>query len=104
MRVVPLDHPEVWLIEPDVFSDVRGFFMETYHAEKYASQGLPGVFLQDNHSRSVRGVLRGLHYQIPNAQAKLLQVLVGEVYDVAVDLRSDSASFGKWTGIWRKEA
>ncbi|MDX2456701.1 MAG: dTDP-4-dehydrorhamnose 3,5-epimerase [Gammaproteobacteria bacterium] len=98
MRVIPLDHPEIWLIEPDVFPDARGFFMETYHATKYASQGMPGVFLQDNHSRSVRGVLRGLHYQLEHPQGKLLRVVTGEVFDVAVDIRKGSPLFGKWVG------
>lgn len=98
MRVIPLDHPEIWLIEPDVFPDARGFFMETYHATKYASQGMPGVFLQDNHSRSVRGVLRGLHYQLEHPQGKLLSVVTGEVFDVAVDIRKGSPLFGKWVG------
>ena len=98
MRVTPLDHPEVLLIEPEVFSDARGFFMETFHAAKYASQGLPEVFLQDNHSRSVRGVLRGLHYQLKYPQGKLVRVVTGEVFDVAVDIRKGSPFFGKWAG------
>jgi dTDP-4-dehydrorhamnose 3,5-epimerase len=98
MRVKPLDHPEVLLIEPDIFSDARGFFMETYHAEKYASQGLPRVFVQDNHSRSVRGVLRGLHYQLEQPQGKLMRVVTGEIFDVAVDIRKGSPMFGRWVG------
>jgi len=98
MRVIPLDHPEVLLIEPDVFSDARGFFMETFHAAKFAQQGLPEVFLQDNHSRSVRGVLRGLHYQLEHPQGKLVRVVTGEVFDVAVDIRKGSPLFGKWVG------
>lgn len=98
MRATPLDHPEVLLIEPDVFPDPRGFFMETFHAVKYAEHGLPAVFLQDNHSRSSRGVLRGLHYQLNNPQGKLVRVVSGEVFDVAVDIRRGSPWFGKWVG------
>jgi dTDP-4-dehydrorhamnose 3,5-epimerase len=98
MRVIPLDHPEVLLIEPDVFSDARGFFMETFHAAKFTQQGLPEVFLQDNHSRSVRGVLRGLHYQLEQPQGKLMRVVTGEIFDVAVDIRKGSPMFGKWVG------
>ena len=98
MRATPLDHPEVLLIEPDVFPDPRGFFMETFHSVKYAEHGLPAVFLQDNHSRSSRGVLRGLHYQLKNPQGKLVRVVSGEVFDVAVDIRRGSPWFGKWVG------
>ena len=98
MRVTPLEHPEVLLIEPDVYPDPRGFFMETFHSTKYAEQGLPEVFLQDNHSRSSRGVLRGLHYQLKNPQGKLVWVVTGEVFDVAVDIRQGSPYFGKWVG------
>ena len=104
MRVTPLDHPEVLLIEPDVFSDARGFFMETFHAAKFTQQGLPEVFLQDNHSRSVRGVLRGLHYQLQHPQGKLVRVVTGEVFDVAVDIRKGSPMFGKWVGAVLSEA
>ena len=98
MRVTPLDHPEVLLIESDVFADARGFFMETFHADKFARQGLPTHFVQDNHSRSVRGVLRGLHYQLHHPQGKLVRVVTGEVFDVAVDIRKESPLFGKWVG------
>ena len=98
MRATPLDHPEVLLIEPDVFPDPRGFFMETFHSIKYAEHGLPAVFLQDNHSRSSRGVLRGLHYQLENPQGKLVRVVSGEVFDVAVDIRRGSPRFGTWVG------
>ena len=98
MRATPLDHPEVLLIEPDVFPDPRGFFMETFHSTKYAEHGLPALFLQDNHSRSSRGVLRGLHYQLNNPQGKLVWVVSGEVFDVAVDIRRGSPWFGKWVG------
>ena len=104
MRVTPLEHPEVLLIEPDVFSDARGFFMETFHAAKFTQQGLPEVFLQDNHSRSVRGVLRGLHYQLQHPQGKLVRVVTGEVFDVAVDIRKGSPMFGKWVGAVLSEA
>ena len=86
------------LIEPAVFADARGFFMETFHADKFASQGLPTCFVQDNHSRSVRGVLRGLHYQLHHPQGKLVRVVSGEVFDVAVDIRKGSPMFGKWVG------
>ena len=98
MRVTPLEHPEVLLIEPAVFADARGFFMETFHADKFARQGLPTRFVQDNHSRSVRGVLRGLHYQLHHPQGKLVRVVSGEVFDVAVDIRKGSPMFGKWVG------
>jgi dTDP-4-dehydrorhamnose 3,5-epimerase len=98
MRVTPLEHPEVLLVEPDVFPDARGFFMETFHADKYALHGLPAMFLQDNHSRSVRGALRGLHYQLNHPQGKLVRVVSGEVFDVAVDIRRGSPLFGRWVG------
>lgn len=98
MRIVPADIPEVLLIEPDVFSDARGFFLETYHAEKYADAGMPGPFVQDNHSRSVQGTVRGLHLQIARPQAKLVRVIAGEIFDVAVDVRRGSPTFGRWVG------
>lgn len=103
MRVTPQEHPEVLLIEPDVFADARGFFMETFHAGKFAEQGLPTGFVQDNHSRSVRGVLRGLHYQLHHPQGKLVRVVTGEVFDVAVDIRRGSPLFGKWVGATLSE-
>lgn len=90
--------PSVIVIAPQVFGDVRGFFMETWQAERYAGIGLP-PFVQDNLSRSTRGVLRGLHYQEPFAQGKLVQVLEGEVFDVAVDIRPDSPTFRQWHGV-----
>jgi len=96
MKVTPTAHPEVLLVEPDVFSDPRGFFMETFHAKKFAEAGLPAEFLQDNHSHSVRGVLRGLHYQLQHPQGKLVRVVNGEVLDVAVDIRKGSPRFGQW--------
>ena len=104
MNIMPTEHPDVLLIEPDVFNDPRGFFMETFHAAKFAQAGLPTEFLQDNHSRSVRGVLRGLHYQLQHPQGKLMRVLTGEVYDVAVDIRKGSPRFGQWVGVVLSEA
>ena len=98
MKVTATENPEVLLIEPDVFRDPRGFFMETFHARKFRLQGLPEVFVQDNHSRSTRGVLRGLHYQLEHPQGKLVRVVSGEVLDVAVDIRKGSPFFGKWAG------
>ena len=99
MKVVPTGHPEVLLIEPDIFRDERGFFMESYHAGKYSQHGLPGEFKQDNHSRSCRGVLRGLHYQLENPQGKLVRVVSGEVFDVAVDIRKGSPRFGEAVSV-----
>ena len=90
--------PGVLLIEPMVFEDDRGFFMETFHAEKYAEIGISGPFVQDNHSHSARGTLRGLHYQLKNPQGKLVYVVKGEILDVAVDIRRNSPDFGRWTG------
>jgi dTDP-4-dehydrorhamnose 3,5-epimerase len=98
MRITQTKLPRVLLIEPRVFGDERGFFMETYQAERYAEAGIPGPFVQDNLSFSQRGVLRGLHYQKPNAQGKLVHVLQGEVFDVAVDIRHGSPTFGQWVG------
>jgi dTDP-4-dehydrorhamnose 3,5-epimerase len=88
----------VIILEPQVFHDARGFFMETYHARQLAELGITAQFVQDNHSRSQRGTLRGLHYQIRQAQGKLLRVVSGEIFDVAVDLRRRSPTFGQWTG------
>jgi dTDP-4-dehydrorhamnose 3,5-epimerase len=98
MNVLTTPLPGVLIIEPKVFGDSRGFFVETWQAERYAEVGLP-PFVQDNLSLSARGVLRGLHYQEPDAQGKLVQVLEGEVFDVAVDIRSGSATFGQWHGV-----
>ena len=98
MRFTPTAIPDVVLVEPTVFGDERGFFMETWHAGKFAAAGLDVSFVQDNHSRSTQGILRGLHYQVRRPQGKLLRVVVGEVFDVAVDLRRDSPTFGRWTG------
>ena len=99
MRVTPTAIPEVLLIEPKVFGDERGFFFESFNAKAFAdASGLDVTFVQDNHSRSGRGVLRGLHYQIDQAQGKLVRVVRGDVFDVAVDLRRASPTFGHWVG------
>ncbi|KVT36496.1 dTDP-4-dehydrorhamnose 3,5-epimerase [Burkholderia ubonensis] len=92
--------PEVKIIEPKVFGDARGYFYESFNAREFAEQVAPGVeFVQDNHSRSEKGVLRGLHYQIQHAQGKLVRVIQGEVFDVAVDIRKSSPTFGEWVGV-----
>ncbi|MDT8899717.1 dTDP-4-dehydrorhamnose 3,5-epimerase [Anaeroselena agilis] len=91
--------PGVRLFKPEAFADKRGFFMETWNASRYSEHGLPTLFAQDNLSFSYRGVLRGLHYQLPNPQAKLVYVLQGSVFDVAVDIRPGSPTFGRWVGI-----
>ena len=96
MKFVETPIPGVVLIEPDVFGDVRGFFLETYHAERYRENGIPLTFVQDNHSSSVRGTLRGLHAQHPRAQGKLIRAIEGEIYDVAVDARRGSPSYGRY--------
>lgn len=100
MKVTPLKIPEVKLIEPDVFEDERGFFYESFNQQKFNKAiGQDITFVQDNHSKSKKGVLRGLHYQEePYAQAKLVRVIIGEVFDVALDIREDSKSFGRWVG------
>ena len=99
MRVLETCLPGVLLLEPEVFEDHRGFFMESWNQERYRDIGIPGPFVQDNVSFSRRGVLRGLHYQNPNPQGKLVSVLHGRVFDVAVDLRSASSSFSQWVGV-----
>lgn len=99
MEFTPTALPEVILVQPRVFGDARGFFMETYHAEKFRSGGIDAVFVQDNHSGSQQGTLRGLHYQIRQAQGKLVRVTAGVVFDVAVDLRRNSPNFGRWVGM-----
>ena len=99
MKITPLDIPEVCLIEPKVFGDERGFFFESFNQRQFNEAiGREVGFVQDNHSRSIKGVLRGLHYQIKQSQGKLVRVISGEVFDVAVDLRKNSATFGKWVG------
>src|SRR4051812_30246721 len=99
MNIEPTRLPGVLILGPRVHRDPRGFFMETWNKQRYAAAGLPAGFVQDNLSESRRGVLRGLHYQHPAAQGKLLQVLYGEIYDVAVDIRRGSPTFGQWVGV-----
>ena len=98
MRILNTDLPGVLLIEPDVFRDPRGHFLETFHERKYREAGIPYPFVQDNQSRSNRGTLRGLHAQLQRPQGKLIRALQGEIFDVAVDIRPGSPTFGKWTG------
>jgi len=99
MQVTPTAIPDVKLIEPKVFGDARGFFFESYNRRSFSTAGLDAEFVQDNHSRSHRGVLRGLHYQIQHAQGKLVRVIAGAVFDVAVDLRRASPTFGEHVAI-----
>jgi dTDP-4-dehydrorhamnose 3,5-epimerase len=99
MNIIPTSLPEVVVVEPKVFGDARGFFMETFNRDRYGAAGLPSAFVQDNVSCSARGVLRGLHYQEPHPQGKLLFVLQGAIFDVAVDIRRGSPSFGRWVGV-----
>src|SRR5262249_5822350 len=99
MRFDKGDLPGLLLIEPQCFHDERGFFLESYHAGRYRDHGIVDNFVQDNHSRSVQGVLRGLHFQIKRPQAQLVTAIRGRVFDVAVDLRRDTASFGRWFGV-----
>jgi dTDP-4-dehydrorhamnose 3,5-epimerase len=99
VRIVLTDLPGVLIVEPEVFTDGRGFFMETYHAARYREHGIEGPFVQDNHSRSVAGTLRGLHLQVRRPQGKLVRVIEGEVYDVSVDVRRGSPTFGRWVGV-----
>ena len=99
MKVLETSLPGVLIIEPKVFGDERGFFVETYHEQRYQEMGIKERFVQDNHSRSTKGVLRGLHYQIKHPQGKLVRVTAGEVFDVAVDIRKGSPTFGKWHGV-----
>lgn len=98
MEFIPTAIPDVILVKPDVFRDDRGFFMEAWHRRKFAEIGIDFDFVQDNHSRSVRGTLRGLHYQIRQPQGKLVRTTAGAVYDVAVDIRRGSPTFGRWVG------
>ena len=99
MKVIETGIEGLVIIEPQVFGDERGFFMETFQGKKFAELGLPTHFVQDNHSRSKKGILRGLHIQTQNTQGKLVRVISGEVYDVAVDLRKDSPTYGQWRGV-----
>ena len=96
MEVTPTDLPEVLLIRPRIHADDRGFFLETYNEQRYAEAGIHTRFVQDNHSKSAQGVLRGLHYQIEHPQAKLVWVVAGQIWDVAVDVRPGSRTFGRW--------
>ena len=96
---MPTELPGVVVIQPDVFRDTRGFFLESYHADKYKAAGISEAFVQDNHSRSVRSTLRGLHLQLGRMQSKLVRAIEGEIYDVAVDVRLGSPTFGKWVGV-----
>ncbi|KAF1081098.1 MAG: dTDP-4-dehydrorhamnose 3,5-epimerase [Candidatus Rifleibacterium amylolyticum] len=98
MKITPTAIPDVLVIEPVVFSDARGFFLETWNRRKFAEAGLDADFVQDNHSCSHKNTLRGLHYQLQNTQGKLVRVNLGTVYDVAVDIRRSSSTFGKWVG------
>lgn len=99
MKIINTSLPGVYIIEPQVFNDTRGFFMETYHQRKYTEAGIDSVFVQDNLSSSMRGTLRGLHYQLEHAQAKLIYVVKGTIFDVTVDIRRGSPNFGQWTGV-----
>jgi dTDP-4-dehydrorhamnose 3,5-epimerase len=99
MRITPTALPDVLLVEPKVFGDARGFFFESWNRRDFAASGIDAAFVQDNHSRSHRGVLRGLHYQIQHAQGKLVRATEGEVFDVAVDLRRSSPNFGRSMGV-----
>ncbi|HAS6214084.1 TPA: dTDP-4-dehydrorhamnose 3,5-epimerase [Vibrio vulnificus] len=100
MKVIDTKIPDVKIIEPTVFGDERGFFMETWNQKRFEElvTGKPTKFVQDNHSKSKKGILRGLHYQTENTQGKLVRVVSGEVFDVAVDIRKDSPTFGQWVG------
>ena len=99
MKVTSTELPGVLILEPEVYKDPRGFFFESYQEKKFMDAGIPLRFVQDNHSRSARGTLRGLHSQLTHAQGKLVRVTVGEVFDVAVDIRKGSPTFGRWVGV-----
>lgn len=99
MNIIPTAIPDVVIVEPKVFTDARGFFYESFNKKAMQAAGVAGDFVQDNHSRSARNVLRGLHYQITQAQGKLVRVVAGEIFDVAVDIRRRSPTFGKWVGM-----
>jgi len=99
MNVIETDLPGVLILEPKVFGDARGFFQETWNAKVFAEIGIDAQFVQDNHSRSAKGILRGLHYQVQDPQGKLVRVTSGRVFDVAVDIRRSSPHFGRWTGV-----
>lgn len=99
MKFIRTSIPDVFLIEPQIICDERGFFLETYRTQEFASNGITDHFVQDNHSGSRQGILRGLHYQIRQSQGKLVRVISGKIFDVAVDLRRNSPSFAQWTGF-----
>ncbi len=99
MQFTSTDLPDLILIQPKIFKDERGFFLESYQKERFSTAGIHADFVQDNHSASTKGVLRGLHYQIRQPQGKLIRVVVGEIFDVAVDLRRYSQTFGRWVGV-----
>jgi dTDP-4-dehydrorhamnose 3,5-epimerase len=98
LKIIPTSIPDVLLIEPTVFQDERGFFLESYQKKRFKDFGIDVDFVQDNHSKSCYGTLRGLHYQIQQPQGKLIRVIAGEIFDVAVDIRKHLPTFGKWTG------
>lgn len=98
MNFIPTSFPEIIIIEPKVHADERGFFFESYQKTHFMEAGIPFDFVQDNHSKSSQGILRGLHYQIKQRQGKLVRVIAGEIFDVAVDVRRNSSTFGKWVG------
>ncbi|MEA3436598.1 MAG: dTDP-4-dehydrorhamnose 3,5-epimerase [Thermodesulfobacteriota bacterium] len=100
MKFTKTAFPDIFLIEPDVFKDTRGFFMETYNQKNYAEAGIDQEFVQDNYSHSKYGILRGLHYQLKNAQGKLVFVITGEIFDIVVDIRIGSPRFGQWFGTY----
>jgi len=99
MKFLETDLPGVLILEPEVFEDDRGFFFETHHRDKFAAGGIHCAFVQDNHSHSVKDTLRGLHFQEPQPQGKLIRAVNGEIFDVAVDIRRGSPHFGRWTGV-----
>jgi dTDP-4-dehydrorhamnose 3,5-epimerase len=100
LKFIPTPLPDVLLLEPKIFQDERGFFLESYQKKNFSEAGIPFDFVQDNHSKSCQGVLRGLHYQIKQPQGKLVRVIAGEIFDVAVDIRRHSSTFGKWFGTY----
>ena len=104
MKLLPTALPEVIVIKPRVFGDARGFFLETWNARAFGQAGIDATFVQDNHSRSAKGVLRGIHYQVRQTQGKLVRVVQGAVFDVAVDVRRGSPTFGRWVGEELSEA
>ena len=103
MNIIKTALDGVIIIEPEIFRDSRGFFMETYNQDRYKEAGIAGIFVQDNLSYLVKGALRGLHFQIKRPQGKLVQVVTGEIFDVAVDIRQGSSTFGKWVGVYLSE-